>query len=194
MATIRIFLAFICFASIGSSVMPDRDLLSAPADVAALVVSPPAGVRRSQLLPLLPIALGELGVREWSGKNDGPKVETYLAAAGLKKGQPWCAAFVSWVYQQAGYLKPRTGWSPALFPASQLVKQRKPGVVFGIYYQELKRIGHCGFVLSESNDWLLTLEGNTNGGGSREGDGVYRKRRHVKAVHAYADWRAKPHD
>ena len=174
--------------------MPDRDLLSAPANAAAPVVGPPGGLVKSPLLPLLPIALGELGVREWSGKNDGPKVETYLAAAGLKKGQPWCAAFVSWVYQQAGYAKPRTGWSPALFPASQLVKQRKPGVVFGIYYPELKRIGHCGFVLSETTDWLLTVEGNTNGGGSREGDGVYRKRRHVKAVYAYADWRAKSND
>ena len=127
MATIRIFLALICFASIGSSVMPDRDLLSAPADVSALVVSPPGGTIQSPHLPLLPIALGEMEVRERSGNNDGPKVEAYLAAAGLKKGQPWCAAFVSWVYQQAGYLKSRTGWSPALFPASQLVKQRRPG-------------------------------------------------------------------
>ena len=177
--------------------MPDRDLLS----IAAVAAAPAATPLREKdqipllpMLPLLPIALAELGVREWSGKNDGPKVEAYLAAAGLKKGQPWCAAFVSWVYQQAGYPKPRTGWSPALFPASRLVKKGKPGVVFGIYYPELKRIGHCGFVLSETTDWLLTVEGNTNGGGSRDGDGVYRKRRHSKTVHAYADWRAKPND
>ena len=172
--------------------MPDRDLLGMPAVGSVPVDATVFAPRETKLpLPVLPIALGELGVRELTGKNDGGRVEAYLASAGLKKGQPWCAAFVTWVYRQAGYLQPRTGWSPALFPAARKVKSTKPGVVFGIYYPELKRIGHCGFVLQLKTDWLDTVEGNTNGGGSREGDGVYRKRRHVRTVYAYADWRGK---
>ena len=156
--------------------------------------NPNSGNLTSSSQKVVQVAKSQLGVKERTGKNDGEAVERYLRYTNLPKGHPWCAAFVSWVYQRAGYAKPRTGWSPALFPASRLVKQRKPGVLFGIYYPELKRIGHCGFVLSETNDWLLTVEGNTNGGGSRDGDGVYRKRRHSKTVQSYADWRAKSND
>jgi hypothetical protein len=168
--------------------MPDRHLLKRAAGVA----TPVFGHRpRANHLAVLPIALGEVGIRELSGNNDGMRVESYLAAVGLKKGQPWCAAFVSWVYHQAGYLQPRTGWSPALFPPNRMQKVPKPGLLFGIYFPELKRIGHCGFVQHMKSDWLDTIEGNTNVAGSREGDGVYRKRRHVRTIKAYADWRGK---
>lgn len=43
------------------------------------------------------------------GNNDGERVEEHLAVTGLKKGQHYCAVFVSWVYQQAGFADPRSG-------------------------------------------------------------------------------------
>lgn len=58
----------------------------------------------------------EIGVREKTGKNDGDRVEEYLAITNLGKGYAWCAAFVSWVFSEAGFPEPRTPWSPALFP------------------------------------------------------------------------------
>ena len=39
------------------------------------------------------------------------------------------------------------------------------------------RVAHVGLVEKSEGDWLVTIEGNTNGGGSRDGDGVYRRRR-----------------
>jgi len=99
--------------------------------------------RRNRLVEL---AQGELWVREETGNNDGPRVEGYLASVGLKKGQPWCAAFVSFIFEQVGYSAPRTGWSPSLFPVKRLVKAAAPGNVFGIYFRALNRIAHCGFV------------------------------------------------
>jgi len=137
---------------------------------------------------ILAIARKELGVRELTGKNDGVQVERYLAYVGLKKGNPYCAAYVSWVYGQAGYIAPRTGWSPALFPASRQVASAVPGTVFGIWFPSLKRIAHCGFVERLQGDFIQTIEANTNVEGSREGDGVYRRLRHKRTISKYANW------
>ncbi|WP_199562774.1 C40 family peptidase [Pedobacter chinensis] len=91
---------------------------------------------------LIELAQKELGVRERTGKNDGKRVEEYLQYVGFNKGTPWCAAFVSWVFGQAGYPQPRTAWSPALFPLSRQTQHISPAMVFGIYYSALKRIAH----------------------------------------------------
>jgi hypothetical protein len=137
---------------------------------------------------LISVAKREVGVRELTGKNDGKKVESYLAVMKLKKGQPWCAAFVSWVYAQAGLAKPRSGWSPDLFPVSRLARSALPGNILGIYFPELKRIAHVGIITGQKNDWVFSTEGNTNVTGSREGDGVYEKLRHVKTIYRMSDW------
>ena len=138
---------------------------------------------------LVELAHGELWVREETGNNDGVRVEGYLASVGLKKGQPWCAAFVSFIFKQAGYTAPRTGWSPSLFPVKRLVKAAAPGNVFGIYFPALKRIAHCGFVEQANGDWISSIEGNTGTGGGRDGDGVHRRKRHKRSIYKYADWR-----
>lgn len=143
----------------------------------------------------------ELGVKEKTGRNDGRRVEEYLRQVGLKRGDPWCAAFICWVFDQAGVKNPHTGWSPGLFPKEKVIWQRKIGFqlsekllkdshvplpqrgdVFGIWFPEKQRIAHAGFVDQWSGTWLITVEGNSNEAGSREGDGVYRKRRLVKSV------------
>ena len=137
---------------------------------------------------LLRIARAEIGVREKSGRNDGKRVEQYLHCVGLNRGEPYCAAFVSFCFKQAGHAAPRTGWSPDLFPSKTLVKQPVPGNVFGVYFPELKRIAHCGLVSGLHTDWVMTIEGNTNASGGRDGEGVYARRRHKRTIRCYADW------
>ncbi|RYD95992.1 MAG: CHAP domain-containing protein [Sphingobacteriales bacterium] len=137
---------------------------------------------------VLKIAKSQIGIREATGNNDGRQVEAYLAYTGNKKGEPWCASFVSWVFGQAGFNQPRSAWSPALFPQLRQVKTAKPALVFGIYFPTKGRIAHVGLVEKQQGDWLYTIEGNTNLAGSREGDGVYRRLRHTKTIAAYADW------
>jgi hypothetical protein len=44
---------------------------------------------------IIAIAQKQLGIREATGNNDGPQVEAYLATVGLKKGELWCAVFLS---------------------------------------------------------------------------------------------------
>ena len=140
---------------------------------------------------IITTAKNELGVKEKSGKNDGKEVEAYLAYVGLKKGNPWCAAFVSWVFGKNGHTVPRTAWSTALFPKNRSVNTVEPAHVFGIYFPKLKRIAHVGLVEKVEGSWIITIEGNTNLTGSREGDGVYRKLRLKKSIKAFSNWLPK---
>ena len=184
MATIKLLLGLFLFAAGGSITMLKRNLLGSHVNVSVAICSV-ENVHRNRLVAS---AKAELGVREATGKNDGKRVEEYLAVAGLKKGLPWCAAFVSWLYAQEGFKKPRTGWSPDLFPTSRLARSALPGDVLGIYFQEYKRIAHVGLIEKVKGDWCFSYEGNTNTDGSRNGDGVYYRLRHIKTIHRIANW------
>lgn len=140
---------------------------------------------------VLRIARAEVGVREATGRNDGKRIAEYLAYTGIKVPAPYCAAYVSFCFWKAGYPEPRTAWSPAMFPASRIVKAPRPADLFGLYYPSLKRIGHVGFVEQIRGDFLQTLEANTNAEGSREGQGVYRRMRHKRTIYKYSDWYGK---
>jgi len=146
----------------------------------------------TEVARLLAIARKEIGIREAS-ENSGPRVDEYNAYVGVRKAK-WCASFVSFCFGQAGYQEPKTAWSPALFPTGKLAKEAMPGLVIGIYFDQLKRIGHCGIVERMQGDFVVSIEGNTNVSGSREGDGVYRKLRHRRTIAQYADWITMPHE
>lgn len=181
--------------------------------VGAPYVDATGSVEASPRDRLQKIYLGEVGVRERTGRNDGERVAEYLRYTHLGEGYAWCASFVSWVYGQAGYAEPRTAWSPSLFPSKRVIWERgrgsrptepraeahtgkspasaslpQKGDVFGIYFNSVKRIAHAGFVDEWGDKYVITVEGNTNEAGSREGDGVYRKRRLVSSIYQVATW------
>ena len=147
------------------------------------------------------LATAEIGVTEVNGTNTGPRVDEYKAATWLdpKKGWPWCAAFVCWVVREAmtaaeiketkTFRRPRTAgawdlenWSRAQDATTWTRKPHRgdiePGdiVVF--------TFSHVGFAVSrpDKKGYVFTVEGNTDSSGSREGGGVFRKRRHVSQI------------
>lgn len=178
------------------------------------------------------IYTAEIGVREATGKNDGERIAEYLLYCKLGPGHAWCAAFVSWSFGQMGYSQPRNPWSPALFPEKRIVwkqgsgsnnagagtggtvpntrtsthREPMPGDVFGLYYSNLRRIGHVGFVDAWGDSQCITVEGNTGPEGAvhtidnpanpiRAGpytEGVFRKRRPIRTIYAVADWINNP--
>ena len=245
----------------------------------------PVRISNQQLL-VKKIYTSQIGIRE-KPSNSGPHVENYLRYVGLSKGNPWCAAFVCWVFGEAGISNPRTGWSPGLFGERYViwgkgaesgklkacravgrVQKLSPGVstcglfpdlfgdlvtapgqepqvsgaslagqnranlglqlrwrllnpgnlkcavdagfaasagdprpsrgrapgapapltgdIFGLFFPEKGRIAHVGFIDQWDGTWMISVEGNTNVAGSREGDGVYRKRRLVRSVYKVA--------
>lgn len=160
--------------------------------LAGAPTQPPLSVVRTCVVDA---ATADVGVREATGRNDGPEVERYLAHVGLGKGYPWCAAFVSYHLSECGVKNPKSAWSPAFASAADRVWQPRkavrsplPGDVFSIYYVQLKRPGHVGFVTSTDGRYILTVEGNTSGPGSREGDGVYARKRELAKIHAITSY------
>jgi hypothetical protein len=175
MATTRFIFSLLCCISALGNGMPNRHLLK------------PSAAQKE----LVAIAISQLGIKETGSNNHGTQVKKYLAYTHLKEGNSWCAAFVSWVFGQAGYAQPQTAWSPALFPIGKQTQLPQPGDVLGLHSTEKKRIVHCGLVERTQSDWVISIEGNTNVNGSSDGDGVYRKWRHRKTIAVYAHWLPK---
>jgi len=152
--------------------------------------------KASERRAILEFAASTVGIREATGRNDGEEVEEILKAVGLQgSGAPWCAAYVVWVGDSSlGRDRnpyPRSAWSPDFVRNPQWNRGRgrvpPPASTFGVYFPSLKRIGHTGLIERVSGDFALTIEGNTNDGGSRDGDGVYRRRRILDSLVA-KDW------
>lgn len=150
-----------------------------------------------QISTVKEIYTSQIGVRELTGHNDGHQVEIYLASCKLAKGNPWCAAFITWTYKKAGVKTVVSGYSPAWFPASKTVYTRGAGAnsvpgtadVFGIWFSSKNRIAHVGFIDQwPEGKYAITVEGNTNEAGSREGDGVYKKRRLKSQIYKVSRW------
>ena len=133
------------------------------------------------------IARAEIGVEEDPLKsNSGPRVNEYLASVGLGPGNPWCAAFTYWVYQNASGVQenplPKTGYTPSLYQwgvkheRMVAAHDARPGDLVLFYSSHLGRIAHVGIVGQVTQSGLLwSIEGNTNSDGSREGYEVCRK-------------------
>ena len=142
----------------------------------------------------LEIAAGEIGVREDPpGSNKGERVEQYDASVGDDPGEPWCAAFVYFCFREAAkalgrktpvirtgsvldhWNRARTGGVKTLLhdDAVQDPSKVKPGFIFII--STGGETGHTGLVESVAGGKLVTIEGNTNDDGSREGIGVFRR-------------------
>ncbi|MFD0997686.1 CHAP domain-containing protein [Ohtaekwangia kribbensis] len=136
----------------------------------------------------------QIGVKENLGPNDSKEIRAYLLVTGVKHPASWCAAFVAYCFTVNGVDNPKNAWSPSWFvDKSRLINPQKVkperADTFAVYHRELKRIAHIGFVDTwPPGDYFITVEGNTNNNGSREGDGVYRKRRLKKNAYKISRW------
>lgn len=150
---------------------------------------------------IVTIALREVGVEEIDGTNCGPRVNEYKASTNLppEESWPWCAAFIDWVVQAAlvatdtketpTFRRPRTAgawdlenWSRRQDNSTQTRKPHhgdiNPGDII------IFTFSHVGIAISEpdSEGYVSTVEGNTDAHGSREGGGVFRKRRKLSSI------------
>lgn len=144
-------------------------------------------------------ARGEVGVSEVT-KNQAPEIAKYWQATsypdGMGNREPWCAAFVCWCVRegvrnsnaQVTWTLPRT--ATAFGFDTDWATKNKLRVISAPSAADLKvgdilvfRFSHVGIYAGPVNsDSVLTVEGNTNGTGSREGDGVYLKTRSLSLV------------
>jgi hypothetical protein len=143
-------------------------------------------------------AEAEVGVRETKA-NGGKRIADYQSCTWLPIGPwPWCSAFVDFCVKSAvdkfkpvTFALPRTAgawdlenWCRSVDDSVKLKKTKH-----GIASVERGDIviftfSHTGIATSspDKDGNVSTIEGNTNSAGSREGDGVYRKTRHISKI------------
>ena len=151
-------------------------------------------------LEIVRIANAEIGVEEVDGSNSGKRVKEYQAATSLGgTGWPWCAAFVCWVVLRAmealniketkTFRRPTTAsayafklWSLEQDATTSTKSPHRGDIQSGDIV--IFTFSHIGFAVNkpDANGYVTTIEGNTDGAGSREGGAVLRKKRHVSKI------------
>jgi hypothetical protein len=143
------------------------------------------------------IAASQVGIAEVPpGSNKGPQIAIILKSVGLSEGYAWCAAFMYWVFEEASRQMnvknpcPKNAgvlnmWALAEYKASGLKRITaaqakadpslvKPGMQFMLKLGPTA--GHTGIIEKVlPGGGLVTIEGNSNGQGSREGTAVFRQ-------------------
>lgn len=145
---------------------------------------------------LIELAAKEVGVEEVGGTNCGPRVNEYKSATCLdsEQGWPWCAAFICWLMREAmkdgsySFKRPTTAsawgfeeWAAKQNNKVQLKKPHKDDIKAGDIV--MFTFSHIGLAVSDPQDgYIDTIEGNTDGQGSREGGAVLKKKRKLSAI------------
>lgn len=75
-----------------------------------------------------------------------------------------------------------------LGPGHDYQRISEDGDIGTLYYSSLGRIGHCFLIVGETEDYLLTAEGNSNTDGSRDGNQFCRRKRLKASVHRINRW------
>lgn len=137
----------------------------------------------------LDVAITQIGKQEDpKGSNWGEDVRKYLLSVGINFPASWCMAFIYWcvdqaaqineqpnpLYKTGGVLAEWNNFKGNKFGAG--VGELNPGDIFIMDFGH--GLGHTGFIESEGEHGVHTIEGNANDTGSREGYEVCRKIRH----------------
>lgn len=107
----------------------------------------------------------------WGAVNDPRSVEAREAVVSGERGYPWCAAFVSWLFEQLGYpLGPGFGYVPYL---KDWLEERgfwrprayvpDPGDLV-IFSERGERPDHAGIAVEVEDPFIVTVEGNLSNG------------------------------
>lgn len=153
------------------------------------------------------VAAGRLGIREATGKNDGPAIDAMLRLVGSPRFSPWCGAEQAWQQQLCGLPFPRQAGGARFWAVDPVrtyfvrgtrgsVDSLKPGHQVMFYYANLGRIGHIGRAVAPGRSvrrgrpargWWC-VEGNTGTSGTREGAGVHRLFRQANEFYACTNY------
>ncbi len=146
---------------------------------------------------LLSVARGQIGYSRWDDSETGTKygrwyAEKYGPAWLANNGVPYCAMFVSWVFDRAGV---KVEWLPDTYCPNihdriesadddYSSKNAEPGDVVLFDWQRDGEDDHVGIVEENTGSYLVTIEGNTSSGssGSQGNGGKVARRTRSYAV------------
>lgn len=150
----------------------------------------------SSIQKVLSIASAEIGYSRWNDPEAGTKYGRYYAnqlgkgAYFATSGVPYCAMFVTWVFDRAGILSAIPGGAFAYVPyginaarnAGRLISKTsaQAGDIICFDWDGDGVADHVGIVEANRGSYVQTIEGNTSsgaGGSQSNGGGVYRRAR-----------------
>lgn len=139
------------------------------------------------------------------GYTEKPVNKTKFGKWNNTDGQPWCGAFVNWVFSHARVKCPNCTFTPAgaaKFKALRTWHEKGeplPGdvIFFDFPHDGVDRISHVGIVVRAlANGKILTIEGNTTlkgaKGDERNGGGVAVKERKMSEIVGWGRPNYKP--
>ncbi len=148
-------------------------------------------------LALIKVLLGEVGVREHpKNSNTGISVRKYQEATWLDGTRwPWCAAFICWGFLKVSkndislpFKRPETAaaWGFEDWAEDEGLRLIKPRGTIKAGDIVMFKFSHIGLAVEdESNGYVVMVEGNTDVSGSRDGGGVYKKRRATSLIRSH---------
>ena len=161
------------------------------------VITPTTPISNTLAEKLVALAKKEVGVEEINGTNCGPRVNEYKSATWLDstKSWPWCAAFICWLMREAmkggeyTFKRPQTAgaydfenWCKEQDTNVLLKKPHGGDIKAGDVV--IFNFSHIGLAISgpDESGYVTTIEGNTDGVGSREGGAVLIKKRKLSSI------------
>lgn len=117
----------------------------------------------AEKFPWMPIALAEVGVKEFPGSGDNPRIVQYLKSTNLgapsnsQDETPWCSAFANWCVEQSGYEGTDSAWARSWLNWGKKTTTPERGciVVFS-----RNGGGHVAFYIRETASEIEVLGGN----------------------------------
>jgi len=136
------------------------------------------------------IAESYVGVTEIAGANRHPAIDKWNRNVHVPVGSSYCASFVSFILDtaQVAYPVKRTALAQGMITKRSVTASNIHSTSSDIkgWIVVWKRgetwMGHTGFVRYRSGQTFYTIEANTSPdkqGSQREGDGVWKKERHI---------------
>jgi hypothetical protein len=160
-------------------------------DRLALLVAPRLTTRQR----VVRVAVAEVGVKEHpADSNRGKRVDEYTATTGTP-GQPWCAAFVTWVWLQCGVRLEgyNTAYCPSWVQTARAGRcglsvvsrsEAMPGDMALYDWGKDDTSDHIGILTTRVDaDWAFkACEGNTAVGNDSNGGAVMIRDRNASSV------------
>jgi len=118
---------------------------------------------QQEAFPWMPVAIREIGVYEYAGAADNPRIVEYLSSTSL--GEPyrsndetaWCSSFVNWCVEKAGYAGTDSAWAKSWLNWGQAIKKPRRGCIVVLTREGG---GHVGFFMGETSKRIKLLGGN----------------------------------
>ncbi len=112
------------------------------------------------------VALAEVGVKEFVGNGDNPRVVEYLKSTNLSAPynandeSPWCSAFVNWCMERSGLEGTDSTAARSWLNWGKAITTPERGCIVVFSRPPVTWQGHVGFFISKTSNNIKVLGGN----------------------------------